>query len=39
MSNARAVGLSRLKISDVTDIVRGAFGLENELLFAESGIE
>lgn len=33
MSNARAVGLSRLKISDVADVVRGAFGLENELYF------
>ena len=33
MSNARAVGLSRLKISNITDIVRGVFGLEDELYF------
>lgn len=33
MSNARAVGLSRIKISNLTEIVRDAFGLRDELYF------
>ena len=33
MSNARAIGMSRDKISDITQIVRASFGLEDKLYF------